>query len=502
MKELSGLGDEVVAAVFTPDGRFLISACRKGDVSFWNTDDWHRDHSFHAPNSPKLQGLAVSPDGALLAVAGEGVMIYNLATRELERIPESVRQTNCVAFSRDGMRLAAADRFEGACLWRRGDWTNPKKWRFPDHPESVTFHPDGNRIAVIGGRGIVHLIDHASDFLDHIVTGQGRSWCVAFSPDGRALVTTGNDGVARIWNAERDGTHITLSVPAGIVSGPGFSPDGDEVTTVGTQGQVFIHDARTGKLKRSIPPDDSGPIRAFALARDCRFLVGEDASHRVAVRALPDGTVQRLPIPRGRWYAIAPGMSWVVAGGPEKAFRIHRGGQSATGSELVEGMLDGRASFSTSGETAVLSGPDSDRFWLCDLPSGRLRSPAKTIEMGGIQCHAISPDGKRLATGGRYGKIVLWDATTLEPIREHFHHPESILSLAISPDGRTLVAGDEDRTVTLWDIPTGRVLTSFRFHAGPVCHAMFSPDGSTLATAAPRPDGSSEVFLWTTASRD
>ncbi|MHB1556174.1 MAG: WD40 repeat domain-containing serine/threonine-protein kinase [Isosphaeraceae bacterium] len=504
LKKLTGLGDEVVAAVFTPDGRRLISACRMGDVSIWDTGDWHKVHSFLAPNANKLQGLAVSPDGSLLAVAGAGgVVLYDLAARKLERLPRSVKQVNCVAFSRDGNLLGGAGPDDSAWLWQKGDWSHPREWSFQkDPPESIAFHPDGKRVAIVGGRGIVHLLDFTSGSRDQIITGHGRTWCATFSPDGRSLVTTGNDGLVKYWNADRDGTHLTVTVPAATLSSLAFSPDGNEVATVGDQGQVFIHDARTGKLKRSIPSDEEGPSQSLSLSSDARFLIGENASHRVVVRSLLNGSLQSLPIPPGRWHAAALGMRWVITGTAEKSFRIDQNGRSAAGSQQVESVLDGKVSFSTSGDTALLSGTDSDKFWLCDLPSARLRSPSRPIEMGGIQCHALSADGKRLATGGKYGRIVLWNATTLEPIREHFYHPDAILSLAISPDGRTLAAGDADRTVTLWDVPTGRVLTSFRFHAGPVRWVRFSPDGNTLASASPRSDGSSEVFFWLATSSD
>ncbi len=498
LKALTGLGDEVVAAVFTPDGRRLISACRMGDVSIWDRGDWHRIHSFLAPNAARLQGLAVSPHGSLLAVAGgSGVLIYDLATCKVERLPGPERQINSVAFSRDGNRLGGAGPGDSAWLWQKGDWSHPREWDFPkDPPESIAFHPGGRCVAIVGGRGIVHFLDPASGSLDQIITGHGRTWCVTFSPDGRTVVTAGNDGLVKYWNPHRDGTHLTVTVPAGTVSSLAFSPDGNDVTTVGNHGQVFIHDARTGALKRSIPLDDEGPSQSLALSSDARFLVGESASHRVVVRTLPGGNLQPLPIPPARWYAVAPGLRWVLAGTAEGAFRIHRDGRSAAGSQQDEGVLSGNVSFSLSGDAALLSGPDSDRFWLCDLPSARLRSPSSPIEMGGIPCHAFSSDGKLVATGGKSGRIVLWNTSTLEPIREHFHHPDAILSLAISPDGRTLAAGDEDRTVTLWDVPTGRVLASFRFHAGPVRLVRFSPDGNTLASASPRPDGASELFLW------
>jgi WD40 repeat protein len=99
-----------------------------------------------------------------------------------------------------------------------------------------------------------------------------------------------------------------------------------------------------------------------------------------------------------------------------------------------------------------------------------------------VQCLAFSPDGATLAVGYGGVQVVLWNAATGEK-RATFHgYPYQFLCLAFSPDGRSLAAGGADSTIRIWNVETGTTTTNLVDHHGLVSALRFAPDGQSLAS--------------------
>jgi WD40 repeat protein len=116
-----------------------------------------------------------------------------------------------------------------------------------------------------------------------------------------------------------------------------------------------------------------------------------------------------------------------------------------------------------------------------------------------VQCVAVSPDGKRLATGGgdtRGGELHLWDISTGRELGEFAGYTNTLTALAFSPDGKRLVSGGIAHEVIVWDVATrGQVRTlQAKQNYGWVHVLAFGPDGTRLAGAGPR-----DVQLWDVA---
>jgi WD40 repeat protein len=116
-----------------------------------------------------------------------------------------------------------------------------------------------------------------------------------------------------------------------------------------------------------------------------------------------------------------------------------------------------------------------------------------------LVCFAMSPDGRRLATGDPAKKTVqLWNAGTgaLERTLATDAQPWSV---AFSPDSRTVVAGgqraDHSGVVSLWNVETGKLIHVFKREQY-VNRAVFSPDGKLVASGG----AGGEIELWDAAS--
>jgi len=141
--------------------------------------------------------------------------------------------------------------------------------------------------------------------------------------------------------------------------------------------------------------------------------------------------------------------------------------------------------------------------WLWDRLGGHAR---QLNPLGGEVCSvSYSPDGKYLVACTMAGKLVVWDAATLQVVRSVAAHAKCINSITFSPTSALAATTSCDKTVKLWNPETWQVLGELAGHNVAVYSCVFSPDGTTIATATHRQQGDAdepaEFCLWDVATR-
>jgi WD40 repeat protein len=331
--------------------------------------------------------------------------------------------------------------------------------------------------------------------LRHIVGNSIGAACVAFSPDGKTLVS-GDDGGLCAWDVAtgKDLGWFRNPTPATAVR---FAPDGKTLLTADNSGGIRLLQAGTGNLLRETkqPPDN----RFFRGEESFLSADGTVAGVRgpgYAVRLWDPETGKPVVAGKVEWRsqifsaALSPdGKTLVVSGEGNRAhlFEVGTGKELRTiegpnkAPQLVPGLSRVQEeslywfAFAPDGKTlAAASGRDSFSVW--DAADGRLRYTIRGCR-GRL---AFSPDGKHLVCGGREA-IRLYETATGKEVQQFEPHPGFVRALAFSPDGNTL-ASAEEYTVSLWDVATGRHRPALAGHANRVITLAFSPDGSGLAS--------------------
>ncbi len=273
-------------------------------------------------------------------------MVWDLAAwSQRIRIDAGVGRINCIAFSHDGRHLATA-------CWLAVQVRDTRTWKLQeslDRPrtimEGVAFSPDDRTLAWVGHDGVLHLKDRVSGTSDDLASGQGRErlWTVAFSPDGCGLATTSVDGTVRLWDLERDRASTSFRVPTRETFVSALSSDGSRFVAADREGNLWIHETRSGRLRIGKRLAAQGQVVQSLLTSDASRLLTLDAGGTIAVWDMAtERCLRRIPAAISPFcgLAISPDANWIA--GYARGRRGHGLGRGERSSQASGQRMAGR----------------------------------------------------------------------------------------------------------------------------------------------------------------
>jgi WD40 repeat protein/serine/threonine protein kinase/tetratricopeptide (TPR) repeat protein len=322
---------------------------------------------------------------------------------------------------------------------------------------------------------------------------------IAYSPDGKSIVTASHDHTARVWDAA---TGRPLTAPLqhqDRVNSVAFSPDGKTLLTGSDDRTARLWDAATGQ-PIGVPMRHHKEVGAVTFSPDGKRVLTVPSRHGILTSNIPrlwDAATGRPVAPELRhdnvWcVAFSPDGKTILTGGGDRTARLwdaNTGQSIGTTMQHPEQSVNAVA-FSPDGKTVLTGGTDKTaRLW--DAATGQpIGAPMRHQDF--VVAVAFSPDGKTIIAGGSRGHARLWDARTGQPVGDPMRHHGYISTVAFSPDGRTALTGSWDGTARLWDTATGLPVGTPMRHQNSVEDVAFSPDGRSVLTGSS--DGTARLW--------
>lgn len=499
-----------------------------------------RGHRWATPCTGPARALAISADGALVAVVdGKLIRLLDGETgREMARLADHKNEVNCVALSRDGKWLASGS----------GAWDKPA--------ELLLWDVDARRV------------------VEHLPTAPGAVMAVAFSPDARTLGVAcaklekgygspqeGDRFMARVDDSaqvesllidlQSRAVSARLPLQKGGAISAAFSPSGDRLLLGGAAGVVSFWETSSGKMVHAVQQHRSR-IWSIALhpTQELLMIAGEHATlfgdvrlvdlrMRMTLATLGDEAAGACAV------AVSPDGNLIATGGWGKAIHLWhlRGEQTARVASLYgHGACIRALAFSADGSRLFSSAGVDNHPDRSDVRAWDVYAHVRTFRRGcrypvdgqprmlmeDLRGRAIDPISglpipqlvayKQLAEDDKIGLFesklehsVQAPAGPLKATGKDVKPPSvevvnvrtgqrrrydgmkgSPRCVRLSPDGRYLAAAGFNPTTCLWDVESGKLLHQFATGTSPGCH--FSPDSRFLVTAG----DDREVRVWDT----
>lgn len=399
---LAGHEDTIVAAAFSPDGRYLVTASDDRTARIWRVhDDLVPVEDLGRSSGERIFAAAYTPTGLLLA-----------ATTNPDRSSAQLRAT---ASGPGGMSCRVMIRVDRTLHFWCADGPDAGSVlaRHGAAVHATAFSPDGTLVVTGGADHTARIWSLAGGDSGPctVLTGhESAIVSVSFSHDGKRVVTTSDDKTARVWPLDDPGQVTVLAGHDRIVLAAAFSPDGKLVVT----GSADM----TARVWRLDAPGAVTILRSHT-NHVVAVQVGRDARHLLT--RCSDGTAR----------------VWRLDSGTEVPLAVY------------EGDIED-AAFSPDGQRVVTaSGDGTARIWRLDDP-GRFA----TLEghERGVTSAVFSPDGKLVVTTSNDETARVWlvaDPDQFMILRGHGHGVESAQFSADSSQVLTLAG---DGSARLWTI--------------------------------------------------
>jgi len=440
---------------FSPNGKWLAAGNDDSVITLWNTATGERLRSLNA-RSGFINSLAFSPDGTWIGFASNdgSTQLWDPASGRIIRfLNDQENGALCLAFSPNGRWLATGYGNGIVRLRDTSSWNSLALDMQTDQVNTLAFSQDSRRLAIGLQHRAVRICEIPTGKCLQTLNGHTSPLqSVTFSPDGNRLATASMDGTAKVWNVTPGLDSIPLQdyQKSGVVN-LHFSPDGARLAATGEDSTtVFIWNAANGALMRRFRAAWH-PVVSLAFTSDGKALAIGDNRDHLGLYDVSTGRLLRMlraPVAGFRTIAFAPDGRSLA--GMSTDYELYRWDVDSSKSKSLQHYpSDAVLAFSSDGAYLVV-GPSYAPAEILTQTGNRLPLHPATPR---IVTASISPDGRTIVTGNGDGTAQLWDAETQQQILTLPASNDPILAACFA-NSTTLKTVDQMGRIHTWQAAT------------------------------------------------
>lgn len=413
-------------AVFSPDGKYIVSAHQDCIIRIWEVSSGLLIYELNGHTEP-VSSVAVSPDCKyIVSAAGffkskdHTIRIWDLRTGELvNTIDNRGWSVYHATFSPNGNQIISASEDRTVCIWDGIRPLSPHAMQAHTWPvKMAVYSPDSKLLASAAADDTIVIWDAITCEILHTLTNHlGVVNSVSFSTNGLYIVSASDDKTVRIWNSKTGDLLQTLQGHTDIVKFAIFSLDGRYVVSASADKTIRIWDIATG-LTIKILKGHSGKVNSVCFSSDGKSFItaSDDSSIRVW-----DATFAKFdPVD-------------IFNQKPQKtlSYPDHTRNIEANGNRI-----------------SIYSTGFEHLFYSFEAHSEEIRSIS------------LSSDVKHIVSSSTDFTIKIWNAYDAKLLQAITIPVKDVINAVFSPDGRRIFVTMEDDQILIIDFATSRIIYS------------------------------------------
>ena len=449
-----------------------------------------------------IHSIAHSPDSKHFAVSiwhgaeNKGVAIYEALTfKRLHFLENDAMYVAGLAYSKDGTKLVTGDSNGRLRVYDTSTYDIPKEVGWGVCILDLCFSVDEKRI-IVGEQGNKVTMYDAST-LDIVKKRDEDGWVRSLASctlDGSNYFVAGGDS-GNLVLYDDSSLEVKKKVQTGrnIIYSLAVSPDGEQIATAHCQGSMMVYDTMTLEVMHEQKKRD-GPIIIISYSPDGQSIYAGGVDGKVVViNSVTFELVREYKSNSGGIDGISNSNDGqhFVSGEKGKVITVYDA--TSTYRSVRERTLDGHiwlTVYSPDGKRVAVVTEEKDAVGTRTGAGGKL-SVYKALTMEYICSHeqndilslAYSSDGKFLSAAGKFGKVMLFQASTLKVLHQ-FEREGLVHCLAFSPNLSQpflAVGGGDDNNVSCFDLATFENPPFVLLTRNSCVYALaYSPDGKYL----------------------
>ncbi len=293
---LLGHENDISSVAFSPDSYLVASGSWDCTLRLWNAKTGQIYCTFRDCKD-KITSVAFSPDGRLVASGSEDktLRLWHVGTGYLERVIECHSVwVSSIVFSPDGRFIVSAQYDNTVQVWDVTTGALHRTFKGSGGLScTLAISPDGRRMAlevnsgtwvnamgIRKGSGWIRVFDAATWLPLYTIENSDTEYLhsVVFSPDSRLLASVGKDAL-NLWDAAT-GSHRRRIRDKDIACSVAFSPDGRVLISGSMKGQIKLWNAATGK-GMCIFDDHCDMVKSLVFSPNGQFIASGSADNTV-----------------------------------------------------------------------------------------------------------------------------------------------------------------------------------------------------------------------------